>query len=115
MNAAYEQLLEAPSPSLSQSLDTSKSFKNVEIGSGCWVLYLNSFVVYLVSQLCPNKFCPRIGTERFWTLNWGANGAIDDQLRKNPQGPRRTEEHGIKIGFLQAIVMEQHPRVLYLI
>ena len=46
MNAAYEQLLEAPSPSFSPSLDTSKSFKTVEIEK--WML---SFVFKLLRRL----------------------------------------------------------------
>ena len=44
-------------------------------------------------------------------LNGGANSAVNDELRKDTNGPRNTEEDGVVAGLGETVVLEKDTRV----
>mgnify|MGYP005989195041 CR=1 FL=1 len=72
--------------------------------------------LYNPSSSCRNlqllgNLDPLLGREGLGALNGGTNSAVDDQLGKDTNGARNTEEDGVVVGLSQAVVLEQNTRV----
>jgi len=62
-------------------------------------------------QLGANEFSILLSGEGLWTLNWGSDGTVDDQLWENTEGTGNTEENGVVVGLSQAVVLKEDTRV----
>jgi len=53
-----------------------------------------------------------LSAERFGTLNGGTECAVDDELRKNTERARNTEENSVVVSLGETVVLEENTRVL---
>jgi hypothetical protein len=63
------------------------------------------------SKLSANELGPGLGGEGLGALDGGTDGAVDDELRKHTKGAGHTEEDGVEVLLLEAVVLEEHTGV----
>lgn len=54
-----------------------------------------------------DKLSPLVGGEGLGALDGGTDSSVNDQLGKDTNGTRNTEEDGVVVGLGQAVVLEQ--------
>lgn len=59
------------------------------------------------SKLSTNELGPGLGGEGLGALDGGTDGAVDDELRKHTKGTGHTEEDGVEVLLLEAVVLEE--------
>jgi len=59
------------------------------------------------SELSTDKLGPGLGGEGLGALDGGTDGAVDDELRKHTKGTGDTEEDGVEVLLLEAVVLEE--------
>lgn len=63
------------------------------------------------SKLSTDELGPGLGGEGLGALDGGTDGAVDDELRKHTKGAGHTEEDGVEVLLLEAVVLEEDTRV----
>ena len=63
-------------------------------------------------QLGSDKFGPGVSAEGLWPLDRGADGTVNDELRKDTNGTGHTEQNGVEVLLSQAVVLEKDTGVL---
>jgi hypothetical protein len=62
-------------------------------------------------QSCTDNLGVRLGAEGLGTLDWRANGTVNDELGQDTESTRNTEEHGVVVLLGETIVLQQDTRV----
>ena len=63
------------------------------------------------SKLSANELGPGLSREGLGALDGGADGAVDDELGKHTKGSGDTEQDGVEVLLLEAVVLEKHTGV----
>jgi hypothetical protein len=62
-------------------------------------------------QSSTNQLGVSLSAERLGPLNWGTDGTIDDELRKNTERTRDTKENSVVVLLSKTVVLEEDTRV----
>jgi hypothetical protein len=60
------------------------------------------------SKLSANELGPGLSGEGLGALDGGTDGAIDDELGKHTERSGDTEQDGVEVLLLEAVVLEAH-------